>query len=358
MTGRSGIGHWAAALSSVWNRSSTCCTLVSPTLSTALPISDGWTRSVDTSRHSSTVIKSRVGSHRSMSRPSRQRIQVVWDCGMTGSLPGPITRGSWPISCWPTWRHWRASGTIATAGGSGPRDSRFRWRLTPQADADVQALRAWTWLVWDLHFGRDPLPASARYLDPVDTALLERIRSLAVTDRVVAGLDFYPTSVFPVGGAAPEWSIHERVAFAVAEFRRWHDRYDVPFWVAETSNLSLGVDDQIPWLLSLTDGLRGLRNDGLPVRGTLLVQPGRPVRLADRTGESERRGDRGRALRRSPPGQTRCRTFAQLASQSRCDSAPSEPLGAEPSSPALVPTRPAGHHDAWAVEPEESGVRH
>ena len=42
---------------------------------------------------------------------------------------------------------------------------------------------------------------------------------------------------------------------------------DVPFWVAETSNLSLGVDDQIPWLLSLTDELRGLRDDGLPVRG-------------------------------------------------------------------------------------------
>jgi len=136
-----------------------------------------------------------------------------------------------------------------------------------QAGPDVEALRAWAWLVWDLHFGRDPLPASANYLDPVDTALLERIRSLAVTDRVIAGLDFYPTSVIPVGGAAPEWSIHERVAFAVAEFRRWHDRYDTPFWVAETSNLSLGLDDQIPWLLSVTDGLRGLRNDGLPVRG-------------------------------------------------------------------------------------------
>ena len=139
--------------------------------------------------------------------------------------------------------------------------------VTPQADADVQALREWIWLVWDLHFGRDPLQGSARYLDPVDDALLERIRSLAVTDRLVAGLDFYPTSVFPVGGAAPEWSVHDRTAFAAAEFRRWHDRYDVPFWVAETSNLSLAVDDQIPWLLSLTDVLRGLRTDGLPVRG-------------------------------------------------------------------------------------------
>jgi beta-glucosidase len=139
--------------------------------------------------------------------------------------------------------------------------------VDPRADADVEALRAWTWLVWDLHFGRDPSPALARYLDPVDAALLDRIRALAVTDRVVAGLDFYPTSVFPLGGVPPEWSIRERVAFAVAEFQRWHDRYDIPFWVAETSNLSLGIDDQIPWLLALTDGLRGLRNGGLPVRG-------------------------------------------------------------------------------------------
>ena len=139
--------------------------------------------------------------------------------------------------------------------------------IEPWADADVEALRAWAWLVWDLHLGRDPLPAASGYLDPVDAALLERIRSLAVTDRVIAGLDFYPTSVIPVGGDSPEWSIHERIAFAIAEFRRWHDRYDVPFWVAETSNLSLEIDDQIPWLLSLTEGLQGLRHDGLPVRG-------------------------------------------------------------------------------------------
>jgi hypothetical protein len=139
--------------------------------------------------------------------------------------------------------------------------------VEPQAEADVEALRAWTWLVWDLHFGRDPLPEAARYLDPVDDALLARIRSLAVSDRVIAGLDIYPTSLFPLGGAAPEWSVPERVALAVAEFRRWHHRYDVPFWVAETSNLSLALDEQIPWLHSLTDGLRALRQDGLPVRG-------------------------------------------------------------------------------------------
>ena len=139
--------------------------------------------------------------------------------------------------------------------------------IEPGAEAHVQAIRAWSWLVWDLHLGRDPLPSTARYLDPVDGKVLERIRSLAVTDRVVAGLDLYPTSIYPVGNAAPDWSVDERIAFAVAEFRRWHERYGVPFWVAETSNLSLGIEDQIPWLHSLVDGLRGLRDDGLPVRG-------------------------------------------------------------------------------------------
>jgi len=139
--------------------------------------------------------------------------------------------------------------------------------VEPQADADVRALRAWMWLVWDLHFGRDPLPESAAYLDPVDDALLDRIRRLAVKDRVIAGLDFYPTSVNAIGGPAPDWSVHDRVALAVAEFRRWYARYEVPFWVAETSNLSLGTGEQIAWLLSLTDGLGRLRADGLPIRG-------------------------------------------------------------------------------------------
>jgi hypothetical protein len=139
--------------------------------------------------------------------------------------------------------------------------------MRPEAEGDTQALRAWYWLVWDLHLGRDPLGETARYLEPVDDGVLERIRALAVTDRVIAGLDFYPTSVFPIGGTAPEWSVQDRVALAVAEFRRWHDRYDVPFWVAETSNLSLDISDQIPWLETLTDSMFDLRAEGLPVRG-------------------------------------------------------------------------------------------
>jgi len=139
--------------------------------------------------------------------------------------------------------------------------------VAPQAQGDVEALRAWLWLVWDLHLGREPLLGAERYLDPIDPKVLGRIDQLAVTDRCIAGLDFYPTSVFAVGGSAPEWSVADRIGFALEEFRLWYDRYQVPFWVAETSNLSLGVSDQIPWLRSLSAGLQTLRADGLPVRG-------------------------------------------------------------------------------------------
>ncbi len=139
--------------------------------------------------------------------------------------------------------------------------------IGPDAQADVESLREWLWLVWDLHFGREPLEAMARYLEPVDPNVLERIGALAVTDHLIAGLDFYPTSVFGIGGAAPTWTVKERINLALTEFRRWYERYEVPFWVAETSNLTLDVSEQIPWLETLTDGLKGLRAEGLPVRG-------------------------------------------------------------------------------------------
>ena len=54
---------------------------------------------------------------------------VCWEYGTTDSRQGPITRGSWPTLCWPTWRHWPVSEVIAAAGGLGPRVFRFRWPL-------------------------------------------------------------------------------------------------------------------------------------------------------------------------------------------------------------------------------------
>ncbi len=131
----------------------------------------------------------------------------------------------------------------------------------------LERRQAISWLVWDLHFGLDRLPTAAGYLAAIDDAVLARIRDLAVHDQVIAGHDFYPTSIQCVDGADPEWTIRERVDLGMTELRRWYDRYRQPMWISETSNLSLPVDDQIPWLDALTDGLDGLRGDGVPVRG-------------------------------------------------------------------------------------------
>ena len=49
--------------------------------------------------------------------------------------------------------------------------------------------------------------------------------------------------------------------------RRPHARYGRPFWVAETSNLGLRVEEGEQWLAELMAALERLAGDGLPVRG-------------------------------------------------------------------------------------------
>lgn len=139
--------------------------------------------------------------------------------------------------------------------------------VTDAAAEQVAERRALGYLVWDLHLGRQPLPEVAGYFDSVDDATMTRIGELAVTDHLVAGLDVYPTSVQPVGGPAPDWSTADRIDAVAREIRRWHDRYDQPFWIAETSNLTLPLDQQIPWLDQLTAVLATLRQEGRPARG-------------------------------------------------------------------------------------------
>jgi beta-glucosidase/6-phospho-beta-glucosidase/beta-galactosidase len=133
------------------------------------------------------------------------------------------------------------------------------------AAADCEQIRALGWLVWDLHFGHES--GVAGYFDSVDVAQLDRIRSLALSDRLVAGLDIYPISVTPVGGDRPEWTVRELIDLSIAEIERWHDRYGQPFWIAETSNLTLPLDQQIAWLDEFSAGLARLRTDGRPARG-------------------------------------------------------------------------------------------
>lgn len=88
-----------------------------------------------------------------------------------------------------------------------------------------------------------------------------------MTADLVAGHDFYPTAVQPVGGPNPGWTTTELVALGAAELVRWHERYRVPFWIGETSNLSLPVEEQVPWLDAMVAALDDLRAGGLPVRG-------------------------------------------------------------------------------------------
>lgn len=83
----------------------------------------------------------------------------------------------------------------------------------------------------------------------------------------MAGHDFYPVSVTVHGNSERPLSIDDRVAAYEAEARQWHARYDRPFWVAETSNLGLDVDEGPAWLATLTATLERMRTDGLPVRG-------------------------------------------------------------------------------------------
>jgi hypothetical protein len=159
----------------------------------------------------------------------------------------------------------------------------------PATDDDTAAaddMRAREQLVWDLHFEVEPRPQAREVADAIPDAVRARIAALAVgRDRVVAGHDFYPVSVM-VHGARDPLTIDERIDAYEREARAWFARYDRPFWVAETSNLGLDVDDGPRWLEQLSARLLQLRAEGLPVHGicwysrgdqydwqTMLLQP-------------------------------------------------------------------------------------
>lgn len=125
--------------------------------------------------------------------------------------------------------------------------------------------------VWDLHFGLEPRGIAARLTAVVSDTVLQRLADLASVmpaDRVVAGHDIYPVSVAAHGTRADRpITIADRVEAYEAEARSWFDRYQRPFWVAETSNLGLPVDEGVAWLSALVGGIDRLIDAGLPARG-------------------------------------------------------------------------------------------
>ena len=146
------------------------------------------------------------------------------------------------------------------------------------ADADDEAgIRAATrardlqQAVWDLHLGLAPRGGAARLTDVVADSIQSRIEALVGVvppDRIIAGHDIYPVSVTVHGTRAGRpLSIADRVRAYEDEATAWHERYQVPFWVSETSNLGLAVDQGSVWLAALTASLDTLAASGLPVRG-------------------------------------------------------------------------------------------
>ena len=146
------------------------------------------------------------------------------------------------------------------------------------ADADDEAgIRAATrardlqQAVWDLHLGLAPRGGAARLTDVVADSIQSRIEALVGVvppDRIIAGHDIYPVSVTAHGTRAGRpLSIADRVRAYEDEATAWHERYQVPFWVSETSNLGLAVDQGSVWLAALTASLDTLAASGLPVRG-------------------------------------------------------------------------------------------
>jgi hypothetical protein len=140
--------------------------------------------------------------------------------------------------------------------------------VTPDDERAADGARALEQLVWDLHFGVDPPASVADIAEHVDGAVLARISSLAGRrERVVAGHDMYPVSVYVHGERTDPLTVDERAAAYDQEARRWHTRYGRPFWVAETSNLGLPVDHGERWLDALVSVVDRMRADGLPARG-------------------------------------------------------------------------------------------
>ncbi len=138
-----------------------------------------------------------------------------------------------------------------------------------RADEADQQISRW-FAALDLRVGHDLDPAAEDLLAGVPDAWLERLAPVADPTGIVAGHDLYPVSVHPYGavGSDPvELTIEDRVGAWESLARRCAERYGLPIWVAETSNLGLDPADGPAWLAALAAACGRLRGDGVDVRG-------------------------------------------------------------------------------------------
>lgn len=122
----------------------------------------------------------------------------------------------------------------------------------------------------DLRTGHPLDPGAEALLAAVPDTWLDRLSAVAGTEGIIVGHDIYPVSVQAFGSVDDdpvELTIDDRVDAWAGFARRCHNRYGLPLWVAETSNLGLDPGDGPSWLDALGCACGDLRADGVDVRG-------------------------------------------------------------------------------------------
>jgi hypothetical protein len=121
----------------------------------------------------------------------------------------------------------------------------------------------------DLRVGHPLDPGAEGLFDGVPDAWRDRLTAVADPTGIIAGHDLYPVSVqhFGAPGSDAALTIDDRIAAWVGFARRCHDRWNLPLWVAETSNLGLDPADGPAWLDALAGACATLRAEGVDVRG-------------------------------------------------------------------------------------------
>ncbi len=134
-----------------------------------------------------------------------------------------------------------------------------------EAELQVQQWNA----ALDLRTGHPLDPGAEPLLDGVPDEWLDRLSAVADPTGIISGHDLYPVSVqhFGAPDAVTDLTITERIDAWTTFARRCHDRWGLPIWVAETSNLGLDPSDGPAWLDALAAACTALRSDGVDVRG-------------------------------------------------------------------------------------------
>lgn len=134
----------------------------------------------------------------------------------------------------------------------------------PWARRAADALQERSWLGFDLTYGHPVSPRMRRWLLGAGLApeRLVWLEQHGTSDGCVIGLDYYEGNEHVVGADGEPSPAVRRGLGALA--REVHDRYGLPFMLAETNNVT---ERAVPWLTETWNDILELRAEGLPAIG-------------------------------------------------------------------------------------------